>query len=90
MHGQLAGAAQGIGRCFAHTLGEAGAQIAIVDLNGGAAEATAQELRDKGIRAIAIQVCVLQAQCWDGVIARTRWLCKDLCSVPCVSCATNE
>ena len=51
-----AGAAQGIGRCFAHALGEAGAQIAVADVNGDAAQAAAEELRAKGIRAIAIQV----------------------------------
>lgn len=51
-----AGAGQGIGRCFAHTLGEAGAQVAIVDVNKSAAESTVAELEKKGIRAIAIEV----------------------------------
>ena len=50
------GAAQGIGRSFAHALGEAGAQVAVADINIHTAEQTAEELRSKGIRAIAIQV----------------------------------
>lgn len=52
-----AGAGQGIGRCFAHTLGEAGAQVAVVDINKAAADDVVEELKKKGIRAIAIQVC---------------------------------
>lgn len=56
---RCAGAGQGIGRCFAHTLGEAGAQVAVVDVNKSAAESTVEELQKKGIRAIAIEVRLL-------------------------------
>ena len=34
----LTGAGQGIGRAFAHALGEAGAAVAVVDINGEKAE----------------------------------------------------
>lgn len=34
----LTGAGQGIGRAFAHALGEAGAAVAVVDINGDKAE----------------------------------------------------
>ena len=49
-----AGAGQGIGRAFAHALGEAGASVAIVDINFKKAQAVTEELRSKGIRSIAV------------------------------------
>lgn len=53
-----AGAGQGIGRAVAHGLGEAGAAVAIVDIDGKKAAATSAELRDKGIRSISLQADV--------------------------------
>ncbi|XP_061583900.1 uncharacterized protein zgc:113054 [Cololabis saira] len=50
----VTGGGQGIGRAFAHALGEAGAKVAIVDLDQAKAEAVAQELFLKGIHAISI------------------------------------
>ena len=50
----IAGAGQGIGRAFAHALGEAGASVAIVDINFKKAQAVTEELRSKGIRSIAV------------------------------------
>ena len=50
----FAGAGQGIGRAFAHALGEAGASVAIVDINFKKAQAVTEELRSKGIRSIAV------------------------------------
>ena len=49
-----AGAGQGIGRAFAHALGEAGASVAIVDINFKKAQEVTEELRTKGIRSIAV------------------------------------
>ena len=57
----VTGAAQGIGRAFAHALGEAGAAVAVVDVNADKAEATVAELREKGVRSIAIQADVTKA-----------------------------
>jgi NAD(P)-dependent dehydrogenase (short-subunit alcohol dehydrogenase family) len=51
----VTGAAQGIGEGYATALGEAGAKVAIVDINGQKAEATADKLCKAGITAIAIQ-----------------------------------
>ncbi|XP_029007668.1 uncharacterized protein zgc:113054 [Betta splendens] len=50
----VTGAGQGIGRAFAHALGEAGAKVAVVDLDQVKAEAVAHELFLKGISAISI------------------------------------
>lgn len=44
----VTGAGQGIGRAFAHALGEAGAKVAIIDMDKGKAENVAHELTLKG------------------------------------------
>lgn len=44
----VTGGGQGIGRAFAHALGEAGAKVAVVDLDQDKADAVAQELFLKG------------------------------------------
>ena len=50
----VTGGGQGIGRAFAHALGEAGAAVAVVDIDRDCAEAVTAELRDKGIDAISV------------------------------------
>lgn len=50
----VTGAAQGIGRAFAHALADAGARVAILDINTAKAEETAQEISRKGREALAI------------------------------------
>jgi NAD(P)-dependent dehydrogenase (short-subunit alcohol dehydrogenase family) len=57
----VTGGGQGIGQAFAHALGEAGAAVAVVDLNATGAETVADELSAKGIEAIAITADVSQA-----------------------------
>ncbi|XP_066414454.1 uncharacterized protein [Molothrus aeneus] len=50
----VTGGGQGIGRAFAHALGEAGAKVAVVDLVLAKAEAVACELSLKGIKSLAL------------------------------------
>ncbi len=50
----VTGGGQGIGRAYAHALGEAGAAVAIVDINTDSAEKVADELAAKGIDALAV------------------------------------
>ncbi|XP_077054222.1 uncharacterized protein LOC143706313 isoform X3 [Siphateles boraxobius] len=50
----VTGAGQGIGRAFAHALGEAGAKVAIIDMDKGKAENVAHELTLKGILSMAV------------------------------------
>jgi NAD(P)-dependent dehydrogenase (short-subunit alcohol dehydrogenase family) len=54
----VTGGAQGIGEAYAAALGEAGAKVAIVDVNLVKAEATADALVKKGIDSIAIKADV--------------------------------
>jgi NAD(P)-dependent dehydrogenase (short-subunit alcohol dehydrogenase family) len=51
----VTGAGQGIGRGFAHALGEAGASVAVVDISEDAARRVAEELKAKGVDALAIR-----------------------------------
>uniref|UniRef100_A0A3B3CZV3 Zgc:113054 n=1 Tax=Oryzias melastigma TaxID=30732 RepID=A0A3B3CZV3_ORYME len=50
----VTGGGQGIGRAFAHALGEAGAKVAVVDLDPARAEAVERELSVKGITSISV------------------------------------
>ncbi|MDR2394408.1 MAG: glucose 1-dehydrogenase [Treponema sp.] len=54
----VTGGAQGIGQAYCFALGEAGAKIAVVDINLPLAEETAQELGKKDIEAIALKADV--------------------------------
>lgn len=50
----VTGGGQGIGRAFAHALGEAGAAIAVVDIAAERAQTVTAELTAKGIEAIPV------------------------------------
>jgi NAD(P)-dependent dehydrogenase (short-subunit alcohol dehydrogenase family) len=54
----VTGAGQGIGRAYAHALGEAGAAIALVDISADTISTVVEELKGKGIDAIAIRTDV--------------------------------
>ncbi|MDR0310487.1 MAG: glucose 1-dehydrogenase [Acidobacteriota bacterium] len=54
----VTGGAQGIGEAYCFALGEAGAKVAVVDINLPKAEETAHRLEAKGITAIAVKTDV--------------------------------
>jgi NAD(P)-dependent dehydrogenase (short-subunit alcohol dehydrogenase family) len=64
----VTGAGQGIGRAFAHALGEAGAAVAVVDLSSIHAQTVCNELIAKGIDAIALTTDVTQADQVQGMV----------------------
>lgn len=70
----VTGAGQGIGRAFAHALGEAGAAVAVVDLITERAAAVSAELQQKGIDALAVTADVTEPhdvqRMMDTVLAR--------------------
>ena len=70
----VTGGASGIGRGIAHALGEAGAKVAIVDIDTEAAEAVVQELSDKGVESMALMIDVTSPEqtqrMVDGVVER--------------------
>jgi NAD(P)-dependent dehydrogenase (short-subunit alcohol dehydrogenase family) len=57
----VTGAGQGIGRGLAQAFAAQGARLVVSDLDGAAAEATAQVLRDAGHEAVALRVDVRSA-----------------------------
>lgn len=65
----VTGAGSGIGRGYAHGLGEAGAAVAVVDLISERAETVAHELSQKGIDAIALTTDVTQEDQVTAMIA---------------------
>ncbi len=64
----VTGSAQGIGKAYCEALGEAGAKVAIVDINGELAEETAHALGRKGIEAIAVKADVTNPADVDNMI----------------------
>lgn len=58
----VTGGGQGIGRGYAHALGEAGAAVAIIDVSTAKAEEVAEELSKKHIEAIAITTDVTKPE----------------------------
>jgi len=71
----VTGGGQGIGRAYAHALGEAGAAVAVDDIIFSRAEQVAAELSAKGIDALAIEADVRQASQVQKMIAAViqRW-----------------
>ena len=68
--GLVTGAGRGIGQACAIGLAEAGAQVAVLDIDGEAAERTAAACRERGVRAIAIACDVADADAVDAAVAQ--------------------
>jgi NAD(P)-dependent dehydrogenase (short-subunit alcohol dehydrogenase family) len=64
----VTGAGQGIGRGYAHALGEAGAAVAVVDINPDKAREVAQELSAKGVDAIPLAADVTKKADIQGAV----------------------
>ncbi|CAL8101796.1 unnamed protein product [Orchesella dallaii] len=81
LDGQVAvvtGAGQGIGRSIAHALGEAGAKVAVADLEFNRAETVAAELQAKGIQSLAIKVDVSKKQECEDMVQKVLSAFGDL------------
>ncbi|MFO7918150.1 MAG: SDR family oxidoreductase [Anaerolineae bacterium] len=66
----VTGSGQGIGRAFALALAEAGADVAIVDINPDTAHAVSEEIRDLGVRSMPLEVNVTQKDQVQGMVQR--------------------
>ena len=71
----VTGAGQGIGRAFAHALGEAGAAVAVVDNNGDAAASVVAELQHKGIETLCVVADVTDGMAIQRMVEQVmeRW-----------------
>ncbi len=67
----VTGAASGIGKRIAQVYADAGAAVAVADLNPQGAEVVAAELRGRKARALAVGVDVTDEAAVDAAIART-------------------
>lgn len=67
----VTGGAQGIGKAIARRLAQAGADIVIPDIQLPLAEATAQELRNLGVGALAVKASVTDLDQMTAVADRT-------------------
>ena len=66
----VTGAGQGIGKAIALRLANAGADVAIMDINLSAAEAAAQEIEGVGRKALPLQADVSQASEVNAAVAQ--------------------
>lgn len=66
----VTGAGQGIGKAIALRLANAGADVAIIDINLSAAEAAAREIEDVGRKALPLQADVSQAAAVNAAVAQ--------------------
>jgi NAD(P)-dependent dehydrogenase (short-subunit alcohol dehydrogenase family) len=64
----VTGGGQGIGRAYAHALGEAGAKVAIVDINGDTANEVVAELEKKNIEGMAVVADVTKPKEIAGMV----------------------
>ena len=70
--GVITGAASGMGLAVARRLGSLGHRVALLDLDGEAAAAAAEDLRDQGTDAIALPVDVTDRAGVDDALAKVR------------------
>jgi len=66
----VTGGGQGIGRALAHALAEAGADVAIVDINPVTAQRTADEIAQLGVRSLALETDVTVREQVEAMVKR--------------------
>ena len=66
----VTGAASGIGKRIAEVFADNGAHVAIADINLGAAQAAADEIRSRGVKAIALAMDVTDEAAVDAGVER--------------------
>ncbi len=67
----VTGGGGAIGRVYGRALAEAGAAVALADLNGDGADDAARELTGAGFRAIGVRVDITDRQSAEAMAART-------------------
>ncbi|HEX9833393.1 MAG TPA: SDR family NAD(P)-dependent oxidoreductase [Mycobacterium sp.] len=68
----VTGGASGMGEAICHDLGSRGHKIAVLDINGQAAQRVCQELREKGVEALSASVDVSDRAAVEEVFTRVR------------------
>lgn len=68
----MTGGGGGLGRCYGVAMSRAGASVLVTDINAGAAEETAQAIREAGGRALAVQGDVTQADTFEKLFDRAE------------------
>ncbi|AEV74499.1 dehydrogenase of unknown specificity, short-chain alcohol dehydrogenase like protein [Mycolicibacterium rhodesiae NBB3] len=68
----VTGGASGMGEAICHDLGSRGHKVAVLDLNGTAAQRVSDELREKGVDAISLSVDVSDRRAVEEAFARVR------------------
>jgi len=67
----VTGAASGIGKRIAEVFADNGAQVAVADLNLAGAEAVGKDLRQRGVRAVALAMDVTDEAAVEAGVAKT-------------------
>ncbi len=68
----VTGGASGMGEATCHHLGRSGHRVAVLDVNGDAAQRVAEDLRAEGVKALAVAVDVTDRPAVDEAFAKVR------------------
>jgi len=68
----VTGGASGMGEAICHELGRRGHKVAVLDLNGEAAQRVAEELRADGVSALGVAADVSDRQAVEDAFAKVR------------------
>ena len=68
----MTGGGGGLGRCYGVAMAQAGASIAVSDIDLDAAQATASLIREAGGKAIAVEADVTKATAFEALFDRTE------------------